>query len=440
MRRSTIVDRLLARAARADAAADVIRVKTRRREVVARSGTVEQVSDVADDYVCLRVSRGGRTAYLTSPVDADPAALVATALATLRHLPATPPLEPAEPPRTESRPFAWLPLAKLRASVGKTTALRQDDLEIELRTMQEWRMVEHSGTDSARARYESGTASLVFRTTLAGPSGEHGHAEHAAAGPDLSDLLRDLAARDAPRVRERASLLAGGETRRPPVESPVVLEAHVVARLVALAVRSFFADAVVAGRSRLTGRVGRPIADENVTLVDDPSARGAPFAASFDDEGVATSRRSLVERGVVTGYLANRRFASAVEGSSPGSAWRRSASTPPRPGATNLLLIGGSAPIDEDPALRIVESYGLHLANEVTGDFSMGAGGVLVKGGVREGLPGLTVAGNVFDLLERVEALGVATGWTPAGGGAIVAAPELVSSGVVVGGATGNGR
>src|SRR5205085_324437 len=142
MRRSTIVDRLLAHVARANAAADVIRVKTRRREVVARSGTVEQVSDVADDYVCLRVSRGGRTAYLTSPVDADPAALTATALVTLRHLPAMPPLEPAEPPGDHSRPFAWLPLAKLRASARKTTALRQDDCELELRTTQEWRMVE----------------------------------------------------------------------------------------------------------------------------------------------------------------------------------------------------------------------------------------------------------------------------------------------------------
>jgi PmbA protein len=425
------VRRVVDRAAAAGADAEALGVSMQRHELVARNGSIELSGELDDERVHLRLTRNGRTAHATAPASADPRSLVDHALALLPYLPESEPLEPPRPRVDEAREAAWMPVRDTVDAARAATLLAPRDREVEVRMVQEHQTVVYANNACETAAYENGTASVRVRVTVRGPTGEPGHAEREETGLALAELVTRLDPVLLASARERARLLAAAQPAALP--ELVVLEAPVAAGLVAIALESFGADAVAERRSRLSGRLGERVAGARVTLVDDPLMAGAPLAAPFDDEGVPTRRRALVHHGIVAGYLTDRRFAGAVEGSMPGCGWRRGGASPPRPRAANVLLEVEAEPVAPDAALRIVESYGTHTANPTTGAFSIGAEGVVERRGERVGVGHLTVAGNVFDLLRQLEPGGGEAVWIGAGGRTRIRAADVVCPGVVVG-------
>jgi PmbA protein len=134
-------------------------------------------------------------------------------------------------------------------------------------------------------------------------------------------------------------------------------------------------------------------------------------SAPFDGEGVPTGRTVLIEAGIAVNYLYNLQYASKDGVNSTGSA-SRSIGSLPDVGTSNLLLMPGSESRESmirgiSNGFLVSELMGLHTLDPISGDFSLGAKGVRISGGVPgEPVAGVTIAGNLLDLLNKVAAVG----------------------------------
>jgi PmbA protein len=193
---------------------------------------------------------------------------------------------------------------------------------------------------------------------------------------------------------------------------------------------------VVKGRSPFADRVGEQIASPLLTLVDDPTDHRSLAADAHDGEGLATRRNVLVDGGVLEGFLLDTYTGRRLGRPSTGSAVRGARSTP-APGVQALAVLPGTATLDEllaanDGALLVQSMTGLHSGvNAVSGDFSVGVEGMLVRDGqpaepVRE----VTVASTLQRLLLDIAAVGADLEWLPTGSGV----PSIVISDVALSG------
>jgi PmbA protein len=183
-------------------------------------------------------------------------------------------------------------------------------------------------------------------------------------------------------------------------------------------------EAVLKGRSPLAPLVGQAVGSEVVTLVDDGRLAEGPAASPFDDEGMATGRTPLLEEGVLQGFLHNT-FTGRKSGvASTGNAGRAGYRSPPGVSPSNLFLEAGSATVEEllrsaGRAVYVQDVTGLHSgASSVTGDFSVGASGLMVEGGALGGpLREMTIASTLLGVLAAVTMLGSDLRFFPFGGG-----------------------
>jgi PmbA protein len=193
---------------------------------------------------------------------------------------------------------------------------------------------------------------------------------------------------------------------------PVVLDPYVAVGFLGLVAAALSAEAVQKGRSLFQGKVGQRIASEKIDLIDDGTLAGGISSAPFDGEGIPTSRTVLTEKGVLQGYLHNI-YTASKEGAKPtGNGIRSSYKNTPEVGPTNFFIAPGkSRPDDLVKDLKngfyLVEVIGMHTANPISGDFSVGATGILIENGeLTRPVRGVTIAGNIQELLFRVDGVG----------------------------------
>jgi PmbA protein len=209
----------------------------------------------------------------------------------------------------------------------------------------------------------------------------------------------------------RASMLLGGEPL-PTKRYSVVFDQFAFAEVLGLLCEMLSAEMVVKGSTLLGGMLGEKIASEVFTLVDDPLLEGACLEFPFDDEGVPASRRELVSDGVLKGFLHSSYTARRTGAGAAGNAFRDSFKSLPSPGPSNLFVMPG--PGDRDALVRSLDSgiliqdvMGIHTADPVSGDFSVGIDGFEVSAGTT-GRPvcEMTISGNVLSLLGGIAAAG----------------------------------
>lgn len=416
-----------ARAAGADAVVRVVEEHT--EEIFARDGGVEFDGNASESRVGLQLLRDGRCAFVTAPLDADPAALVARALAVADLLPDTGATLAAADlvDRDGAEPVASLGDCRDILLMASATG---SGAQCEIRCVHKVRRVRLTTTAGATATYRTTRASVEVRCTY-GSDGRVATVSETDCAATLDGVLERLRSATR-RCLERAQALtmpaAAGALPR-----TVVLDGYVAAQLLKFMVGAFSAEAVAQGRSRLADMLGRPVAASMITITDDPVAVDLPMTAPFDDEGEPARRRDLVVAGNLTGYLGSRRYARSVPGSLPGSAWQQSPTTPPRPSARNLWIQPTAAPVPADgPRLRIIQTRGMYTSNDVTGDFSMGATGLVERSGELLPASDITVAGNVFEVLRNVRAVGDELRWSAGSAGGF-ASPDLLVEGLAVG-------
>ena len=161
----------------------------------------------------------------------------------------------------------------------------------------------------------------------------------------------------------------------------------------------------------LAGRLGTSVASSAFSLVDDGTLPGRMGTSPFDAEGVPTRRTVLVDKGVACSYLYNLQYAQKDGVASTGNA-SRGMSSLPDVGTSNLILEAGissqGALIESvQSGFLVTELMGLHTLDPVSGDFSLGAKGIEIKKGVlSRPVSGVTIAGNLLELLNKVVAVG----------------------------------
>ena len=237
---------------------------------------------------------------------------------------------------------------------------------------------------------------------------------------------------------ERALALRGArqpESRR----CPVVLDAFVAASFIGFIGSMLSADAVQRGRSLFAGREGEEVAASVFDLADDGIDPGGPASAPFDGEGVARRRTPLIEDGRIATYIFDARTARKAGRASTGGASRRSYRTPPSVGTSNLVVRSGEETFEQLVAragdgLYVTDVAGLHSGvNPVSGTFSVGATGRLIRGGqLGEAVREITIASDLVGMLKSVLAVGSESRWVPFGG-SVRAAPILIAEMAVSG-------
>jgi PmbA protein len=253
-----------------------------------------------------------------------------------------------------------------------------------------------------------------------------------SVGREPGDVDLDEAAGDAV---DRATRLLGAV--QPASGSlTLVLEPRMAATLLGVAAGALNGESVLKGRSPFADRVGEPIASPLVTLVDDPTDPMSLGADSHDGEGLATRRVPLIVDGVLQGFLHNTMTGRRAGVPSTASAVRGYRSTP-GVGAQALALATGAGSLDDlvagiDHGVLVQSMTGLHSGvNPVSGDFSVGVEGLMVRDGQRaEPIREATIASTLQRLLLDVSAIGGQREWTPGGtGAAAIVIPGVTLSG-----------
>lgn len=189
---------------------------------------------------------------------------------------------------------------------------------------------------------------------------------------------------------------------------PVILENSVTADFLGVMASSFCADNVLKGKSLLAGREGSAVASALVTIVDDGLMPGGLATSPADDEGVPRMRQILVEDGILQGYLNDSYTARRTGSVSTGNAVRGGFKSVPSVGISNFFIQPGAvsleALLDVDKGLFVTEAMGVHTANPISGDFSIGVSGFWVeKGKLVHPVRGVVIAGNLIEMMKNVD-------------------------------------
>ena len=253
-----------------------------------------------------------------------------------------------------------------------------------------------------------------------------------SVGREPDDLDVDEASRMAV---ERTVRLLGAEqpkSRR----LPVVFDRLVAASLIGLLSGALNGESILKGRSMFLGRLGEEVAGQGVTLVDDPTDPLAFGASAYDSEGIPTRAVELIRAGRLTGFLQNVYTGRRSGTGTTGSAVRAAYKSTPGVGSRALRLEPGSASAEElmaraEGGLFVQSVSGLGTgASPVTGDFSVGADGLMIRhGALAEPVRELTVASTLQRMLLDLE-VGSDLTYLPGGAaGVTLLVPDMMMSG-----------
>jgi TldD protein len=166
------------------------------------------------------------------------------------------------------------------------------------------------------------------------------------------------------------------------------------------------------GSSAFSGRVGERVAAEGVTVVDDGTLENRRGSLQMDDEGRATQCTTLIENGILKGYLQDSLNARLMGVAPTGNARRESYSHLPMPRMTNTCMLNG----DKNPQEIIASvKHGLYAKNFGGGQVDITSGKfvfstteayLIEDGQITRPVKGATLIGNGPDVLTRITMIG----------------------------------
>jgi PmbA protein len=236
------------------------------------------------------------------------------------------------------------------------------------------------------------------------------------AARSVGDLDVSKAAADAV---DRATRLLGAK-KPPSARLTVLLDRRITSMLLGILASTLSGEAVAKGRSLFANRVGEEVAVADLTLVDDPTDSLAWGASQADAEGLACRRNGLIEGGKLLGYLYDTHSGRVAGTCSTGSAVRGGYRTTPGVGARALTIEPGDLSQSEiigriDHGLFVQSVSGVHSGvNTVSGDFSVGAEGLMIRNGeLAEPVREITIASSIQRMLQHVAFIGDDLEWLP---------------------------
>ena len=199
----------------------------------------------------------------------------------------------------------------------------------------------------------------------------------------------------------RRALSRLGSRKLKTCKVPVLFEAPLAASLIGNFVHAASGGSLYRKTSFLIDQLGKPVFSKNVRISERPHLRGGFASCMFDNDGVATCDREVVDDGVLQGYFLSAYSARKLGMQTTGNAG----------GCHNLIVHPGE---HDFPGLLKHMGRGLLVTellgqgvNYVNGDYSRGAAGYWVENGeIAYPVAEITIAGNLRDMFQRVAAVG----------------------------------
>jgi len=400
---------LVAAAKRAGAdAADALLVQNASLSVSRRLGRIEQLERAEGFDLGLRVFIGKRQA-IVSATDPDPrgfAALAERAVAMAKVVPEDPfgglP-DRFDPPR-DAGPLDLFDPTEPSAEQLIERAAAAEDAALAVKGI--------TNSEGADAGWGRVRIALVMSNGFAGSYARSSHSLSctALAGTGtgmerdyewssvvhLSDL--DDPATIGRRAAEK-TLARLNPVRAKTARIPVVYDPRVSASLLGHLTSAINGAAVARGTSFLRDAMGTQVLPKGMVVRDDPTRRRGLRSRPFDGEGMAGGARALIDDGVLSSWVLDWRSARQLGLASTGHA-SRGTGGPPGPATTNLWLEPGAVTpaalmADIAEGLYVTDLIGMGV-NGVTGDYSRGAAGFMIRNGqLAEAVSEITIAGNL---------------------------------------------
>lgn len=246
-----------------------------------------------------------------------------------------------------------------------------------------------------------------------------------------TDYLVDKAVREC-LEKFNASPVKSGEYK-------VLFRNSVMAEMLETFWGQFSADAAQKGLTLMANKEGTKVASDIVNLIDDPKHKMFPRA--FDGEGTPSVTKHIIENGVLKTLLHNLKTAKKANVASTSNAGRAGTAGAINVSPTNFYLQAGTKSYDEmiktlNNGLIITSLEGtMSGANDISGEFSFGAKGLLVENGsVVKSVDQITVAGSFYELLQDIEEIGSDFEFSSSGDGGIFGAASVIIKKLMVAG------
>ena len=411
-------ERLVERAIRAGAdSADVLYAGSRSTDVEVRLGELDHVSRSEGEEIGLRVFRGARSASVASSDLSNESLeeLVSRAVAMAAEAP--------------EDPYAGLAPVELLAKGGFPEldiydASEPGPGELKQRALQaESAALAVQGVSNSSGASASVGGSTVALATSSGFSGafrgaSRGCSVSVVAG-EGSQMQRDSwwqSARfdsdlDSPETIGREAgqrAVARLNPVRPKAgKMPVLFDPRVAASLLGHFAGAISGSSVARKSSFLQDKLGSRVFAEGVSIIDDPLRKRGLRSRPFDGEGLPVRTQEIISDGVLTTWMADSASARQL-GISPTGHASRGVGSAPGVSPSNFYIAAGKRSREDllaafSEALLVTELIGQGV-NPVTGDYSRGAAGFLVKNGeIGPAVQEITIAANLIDMFATLE-------------------------------------
>jgi TldD protein len=314
-------------------------------------------------------------------------------------------------------PLAELPFASRAALLGEIDAFARGAdsrvVQVMASIAGEWQVVEILRADGQRVADVRPLVrmhiSVVLEENGRRESGSHGAGGRTSYAPLMNPNDWQSAVREA--IRQAAVNLES--VPAPAGEMPVVLGAGWPGILLHEAIgHGLEGDFNRKQTSAFAGLMGSRIAAKGVTVVDDGTLRDRRGSLTIDDEGTPTSRTTLIDDGILVGFIQDRQNARLMNMRATGNGRRQSYAHSPMPRMTNTVMLAGEA--SREDMIKSVKR-GLYAVNfgggqvDITSGkfvFSASEAYMIEDGKIGAPVKGATLIGNGPDALTKVEMIG----------------------------------
>ena len=371
-------------------AADAVAVRGRSSSVSVRLGKVESTEASEGDDMSLRVFVGKRVASVSATASSDPKALAERAVAMAKVSP--------DDPYQGLADSSLLATAPRDLDLYDATTVSAADLKADALAAEEAALAVTGVTNSSGSGASAGLGGLVLATS-------HGFLGHYVAtrfsrsvsviAGEGAAMQRDYGWHSAHHLSDLESVAAIGTRagtravarlnpgKAPVGKVPVLFDPRVSGGIVGHLLAAIAGPAIARGTSFLLGKEEQALFDSSILIHDDPHRPRGLRSRAFDGEGLPTAPRDIVTGGKITGWLLDTASAKQLGLQPTGHASRGGGAAGVT--ASNLhLAAGAQSPealmADIGEGVYLTELIG-HGVNPVTGDYSRGASGFLIRDG-----------------------------------------------------------
>ncbi|MBL4615521.1 MAG: TldD/PmbA family protein [Magnetovibrio sp.] len=396
-------------------AADALFAEGTSLSMACRKGEVEHLERSEGQDLGLRVFVGKSQAIVSSS-DTDAATLdelVERAVAMAKSVPEDPYAGLADPDQlaTEFMDFDMFDPGEPSADELKETAMAAEQAGLEVSGVSNCEGAEAGFSQSSIAFAASNGFAHTYQRSrhslsasmLAG-EGTGMERDYDYTGAVWADDLRS--AQEIGRTAGEKAVKRLNPQKPKTQQVPIVYDNRAARSLVGHLSSAVNGSGIARGTSFLKDKMGEQIFNSTINIVDDPHRVRGLRSSSFDDEGLATQRRNIIENGTLTTWFLDLRSARQLGLTSTGHAGR-GVSSPPSPSASNLYLEAGDVSVEDlikdiKSGLFITELIGMGV-NGITGDYSRGASGFWIENGeLTHSVSEITVAGNLVDMFKSL--------------------------------------